>query len=257
MDRNRAFRQVAVAVPALLALAAPVAAQSTNRVAIAELNTQLLYVALPLVLFVELILVTAIYRFRDNDNPEPTADDPALELTWTAATAVILVFVGVSGYFVMVNPYLTPAAAAQPEPESPADETVEIDVVAYQWGWEFHYAGENVTTQRRLVIPAETDVRFTLQTRDVIHSIFVPGLGVKQDIIPGQRHIARTHATEPGRYRLYCAEFCGVSHSKMHGTVVVTNRTAYESWLKAKQGGATGNTSAQARTKAAGVVTGA
>ena len=82
----------------------PAAAQSVNRAAIDELNEQLLYVALPLTLFVELMLVYAIYRFHNNDNPRPTIDDPALEVTWTAATGAILVFVGISGFFVMTNP---------------------------------------------------------------------------------------------------------------------------------------------------------
>ena len=140
---------------AALLFATPVAAQSVNRAAIDELNTQLLYVALPLTLFVELTLVYAIYRFRDNDDPRPTVDDPALELTWTTATAVILLFVGVSAYVVMGNPFLTPAAAA-PAPDAPPDVVVEVD--AYQWGWSFHYRDANVTTQDRLVLPVDTNV---------------------------------------------------------------------------------------------------
>jgi cytochrome c oxidase subunit 2 len=229
---------VLVGFAVLSALATPAAAQSVNRSAIDELNTQLLYVALPLTLFVEVTLVYAIYRFRDNDDPSPTTDDPALEVTWTAVTAIILVFVGVTGYFVMINPYITPAVAesdAGPEGAAAGEELV-VEVVAYQWGWEFTYP-DGVTTTNRLAIPVDRDVRFELETRDVIHSLYVPGLGVKQDIIPGQEAVARTHATETGSYRLYCAELCGSGHARMHGTVLVMTESGYEGWLANRSAG--------------------
>lgn len=228
-------RAVAVAVGvalALVVLATPAAAQSVNRAAIDELNEQLLYVALPLTLFVEITLVYAVYRFRDNDDPRPTTDDPALEITWTAATGAILLFVGVSGFFVMMNPYITPAEAGTgPEAAAAPADDVEVEVLAYQWGWEFRYPEANVTSQSRLVIPVDADVRLRLRSADVVHSIYVPALGVKQDVFPGQRTVARTRATETGEYRLYCAELCGPGHSRMHATVVVTTESAYRSWL--------------------------
>ncbi|NLV12496.1 cytochrome c oxidase subunit II [Haloarcula argentinensis] len=230
--RRRVIRAGFV-VAGLSLLAAPATAQSVNRAAIDELNAQLLYVALPLTLFVELTLVYVIYRFRNNDDPKPTVDDPALEVTWTAATGAILVFVGVSAFVVMANPYITPAAAETSADggDAFADDT-EIDVLAYQWGWEFSYAGANVTTEEQLVLPADQNVTFRLQTTDVIHAIYIPQLGVKQDIFPGRTMTARTHATEPGEYRLYCAEMCGAGHSKMDATVVVKNQSAYDAWME-------------------------
>ena len=228
MRYTRTSLYVLLATVFLMFVPTSVAAQSVNRAVIDELNTQLFYVALPLTLFVELILLYAIYRFRDNDDPKPTADDPALEITWTAATGVILLFVGISGYFVLANPYLTPSVAA-----ASGDDTadMEIEVVAYQWGWEFVYPEENVTSQNRLVIPENTDVTFELRSRDVIHSLYVPGLGIKQDIFPGSTQVARTNATQTGSYDLYCAELCGSGHSRMHGTVVVVTQSEYDAWL--------------------------
>lgn len=227
MRRARTLSALGLLVTAVAVLSTPVAAQSVNRAVIDNLNEQLLYVALPLTLFVELTLLNAIYRFRDNDDPSPTADDRALEITWNAATAVILVFVGISAYFVMTNPYLTPAAAS-PGEDAP---DVEIEVTAYQWGWEFHYPEANVTTTSRLVIPKGQDVQFNLSSEDVIHAIYVPDLGIKQDIFPGSRQIARTRATETGEYRLYCAEFCGDGHARMQATVDVRNASEYREWL--------------------------
>jgi len=226
MRHTRVASSLCVTVLALAVFVSPVAAQSIGRSAIDELNRQLLYVALPLTLFVELTLIYAIYRFRDNDDPSPTVSDPALEITWTAATGVILVFVGVSAFFVLANPYLSPSAAAET-----GDADMKIEVVAYQWGWEFHYPEANVTTQERLVVPADRDVRFELTSEDVIHSLYVPDLGLKQDIFPGSTQIERTNATETGVYELYCAEFCGAGHSRMHSTVVVMNQSTYQGWL--------------------------
>ncbi|MDT3435335.1 cytochrome c oxidase subunit II [Haloarcula sp. 1CSR25-25] len=232
MRLRRRLVRACLLVVGLSLLATPAAAQSLNRAAIDELNAQLLYVALPLTLFVELTLVYAIYRFRNNDDPRPTVDDPALEVTWTAATGAILVFVGISAFVVMANPYITPAAAeATADGDAFADDT-EIDVLAYQWGWEFSYAEANVTTEEQLVLPADENVTFRLRTTDVIHAIYIPQLGVKQDIFPGRTMTARTHATEPGKYRLYCAEMCGAGHSKMNATVVVKNQSAYDAWVE-------------------------
>ncbi|WP_380678390.1 cytochrome c oxidase subunit II [Salinigranum sp. GCM10025319] len=220
---------VVVVVTAVALLSTPAAAQSVNRSAIDDLNEQLLYVALPLVLFVEITLIYALYRFRNNDDPQPTTKDPALEITWTAATGVILLFVGLSAFFVLANPYITPSVAGQTDAAN--ENTVEVEVVAYQWGWEFRYQGENVTTQSRLVLPRDRDVAISLVTRDVIHSFYVPKLGLKQDVIPGQTTRLRTRATETGEYRLYCAELCGVGHTRMHGTVSVVSQEEYEEWL--------------------------
>lgn len=244
MRASRAVARLVVIAVGVALLATPAAAQSVNRAVIDELNTQLLYVALPLTLFVELTLLYAIYRFRDNDDPSPTVDDPALEITWTTATAVILVFVGLSTYVVMANPYITPGAAATPGATDDAgDQALTIEVVAYQWGWEVRYPDAGITTQDRIVIPEERDVRFVLKTEDVIHSFFVPDLGIKQDIFPGEQQIALTRATQTGEYRLHCAEMCGRGHARMDGTVVVLEQGAFEEWVASRSGGA--NASAQ------------
>ena len=234
MHSNRRAAALAVAGTAVAAaiVATPVAAQSANRAAIDDLNEQLLYVALPLALFVEVTLFYAVYRFRNNDDPEPTVDDPALEVTWTAATGVILLFVGISAFFVLSNPYLTPAVA---QPEA-GEDALEVEVVAYQWGWQFRYPEANVTSSR-LVLPVDRDVRFSLTSEDVLHSFFVPALGVKEDVFPGHERVARTRVTEPGTYRLYCAEFCGAGHSRMQTSVVVLNGSDYRAWIQERSTG--------------------
>ena len=151
----------------------------------------------------------------------------------------------------LTNPYITPSVVGAADPgtgtgNATAADQVEVQVLAYQWGWEFHYPGANVTSQSRVVVPVDRDVRFVLTSADVIHSMFVPDLGIKQDVFPGHETVARTHATETGEYRLYCAELCGTGHARMNGVVDVRNESAYRTWLERQGGSASASTSASA-----------
>ncbi len=243
--RRRTLVALVVAALSTLFAIGTAAAQSENRDLIDGLEYQLLYVALPLTLFVLLILVYAAVKFHDNDDPEPTTEDPALEITWTVATALILLFVGLSGYSVLVNPYVSPSQALEGEDadqegfdsvaDLPDTDDEEVLVRGYQWEWQATYPDANVTTESEIVIPADESVTFWLTSDDVIHSLFVPDLGVKQDAFPGDYTRARTIVSEPGRYEAVCAEFCGAGHSRMEGSVVVVDRETYDQWLAANE----------------------
>ncbi|WP_247000643.1 cytochrome c oxidase subunit II [Halosolutus gelatinilyticus] len=240
--RRRTIGTVLVTLAALLASTGSVVAQSVNRDAIVGLEYQLLYVALPLSLFVVMILVYAAVKFRDNDDPQPTAEDPALEITWTIATAIILLFVGVAGYSVLVNPYVSPTQITEPGAGSgeaiesvddlPETDDEELVVRGYQWHWETTYPSHNITMEDELVLPANQDVTIWITTEDVIHSLFIPDLGVKQDGYPGEYTRIRTFVYEPGEYEAVCTEFCGVGHSRMDADVVVLEQDEYEAWLE-------------------------
>ncbi|GKZ13666.1 cytochrome c oxidase subunit II [Haladaptatus sp. T7] len=229
-----------------IAAVQPAAAQSVNKRLIDSLNYQLAYVALPLTLFVEIILVYAVFKFRNNDDPLPTAEDPPLEITWTIATAIILLFVGVAAFTVLTNPYITPTqptgggsggagtGGARMGLADAANSTDSVTVrgLAYQWGWQFSYPGTNVTTRDELVLPANTDIYVRMTSADVIHSLFVPQLGVKQDVFPKRTTVIHTRVFEPGTYRGYCAEFCGSGHARMRTEVRVLPKDEYRQWLR-------------------------
>lgn len=224
----------------LILFSTPAVAQSPNRQLIDRLNEQLLYVALPLTLFVMAILVYAVVRFQDNDDPEPTADDPALEITWTAATAIILLFVGVSAYSVLSAPFVTTGHhlhdhGVDSQAELPEDEVV-VEVEARQFRWQFTYPEANVTTRNELVVPVDEDVTLAMTSRDVIHSLAIQELGVKQDVFPGTETYVRTRVDETGVYLAQCLEFCGARHSHMTANVTVVDRDEYERWLEDHRG---------------------
>ncbi|WP_276255638.1 cytochrome c oxidase subunit II [Halomontanus rarus] len=248
--RSRCARALATLCWALCALSAVAAnpaaaqtAQSVNRDLIQRLNAQYIYVALPLTLFVMVILVYAVVRFRDNDEPRPTVEDAPLEITWTVATGLILLFVGVSAYSVLANPYVSPQMQADGslaeegnDVDRIPDDAVVVEVVAYQWEWQFSHPDANVTTRNELVIPADRDVYLVMSSRDVVHSFTVPELGVKQDVFPESQTVIRTHAYETGEYEAMCIEFCGARHAEMRANVTVVDGETYEEWLAANEG---------------------
>ena len=237
-----ARRLVAVsAVAAVLAtlFADPVAAQSTSAELIYGLNEQLLIVAIPITLLVEGILLYAVIKFKGNDEPKPTQENRRLEITWTVATAVILLFVGVASYGVMADENVEFTGGE--EEVAPEENDVLIQAQAYQWGWDMSYPNQNVTVSGAgsggptIVIPADQDVYVNVSSRDVIHGFHVPELGMKSDAIPDQTNYIKTNVSETGTYQGYCSEYCGVAHSKMYFTVEVVDQAEYEAWLDEQQ----------------------
>ena len=172
---------------AVLALFAdPVAAQSTSADLINELNNKLLYIALPITLLVEVILIYAVIRFKDNDEPKPTKENRRLEITWTVATAFILLFVGVASYGVMADPNVTFNEADQGI--APDDGDVLVEAEAYQWGWNMSYPEHGISMEGvgegpTIYLPEGQDVYIGVGSRDVIHAFHVPDLGLKMDAI--------------------------------------------------------------------------
>src|SRR5690606_4330705 len=100
-----------------------------------------------------------------------------------------------------------------------------------QWMWKFAYP-EGKQTINTLVVPANRNVQLVMTSRDVIHSFYVPAFRVKQDVLPGRYYTTWFRATRPGTYRIYCAEYCGLSHSAMWGDVVALEADDYERWLE-------------------------
>lgn len=245
--RRSPRRAVAALVGAAALAVAPavVAADSVTGQLIRGLNSRLLYLAVPIAVLVEVILFYAVWRFRDADAPEPTRENRALEITWTVATALVLLFVGTASFAVMAHPLVGSApghdhgAEASAEPGDAPPEAVEVVVVAEQWDYTFRYPDAGATSEDVLVLPTDRPVYIYLTSEDVLHSFHVPGLGLKQDIFPGQYTVQRTRILAPGEHRLYCAQFCGDGHATMVSTVRAVPPGEFDAWL-ADRGNATG-----------------
>ncbi|QCC48162.1 cytochrome c oxidase subunit II [Halobellus limi] len=211
----------------------PVAAQSSASAELINgLNGKLLYIAIPITLLVEGILIYTIVKFRNNDDPSPTKENRRLEITWTIATAIILLFVGVASYGVLADENV----AGPPQVEDASGDPVVVHAEAYQWGWEMSYpeAG-NFSTGTEIVVPKDRPVVIEVTSRDVIHGFHVPDLALKVDAMPGQVNTIRTVPYEEGTYQGYCTEYCGVAHSQMYFTVEVVSQEEYQDWLDEQQ----------------------
>jgi cytochrome c oxidase subunit 2 len=103
-------------------------------------------------------------------------------------------------------------------------------VVAKQWMWKIeHMEGQREINE--LHIPLGRAVRLTMASEDVIHSFYVPAFRVKQDVVPGKYSTIWFQPTKPGKYHLFCAEFCGTRHSGMIGWIYVMEPQDYQRWL--------------------------
>jgi cytochrome c oxidase subunit 2 len=158
------------------------------------------------------------YRRRSDVAPPRMLGSLRLELFWTIIPFLIFLVMFVWGakvFFAMAYP---------------PEDALEVYVVGKQWMWKIqHPDGQREINE--LHVPVNQAVKLTLASEDVIHSFFVPAFRIKQDVLPGRYTRAWFRATKPGRYHLFCAQYCGTNHAGMIGTVVVLDQTEYRSWL--------------------------
>jgi len=156
-----------------------------------------------------------------------------LEITWTVIPLVIVMvlFVWASRVFVAMS--------------RPPDDAENVYVVGKQWMWKFqHLDGQREINE--LHVPLGRSVKLIMTSEDVIHDVFVPAFRVKADVLPGRYTSIWFTPTKPGRYHLFCAEYCGTRHSGMVGEVVVMQPNEFQTWLS---GGAPEGSLASAGSK--------
>ena len=178
-----------------------------------------------IVVVVAFTLAIFVFSSRVGEAAPTTAasSDLGLEIAWTLGPALILLMITIPTVRTIFRsqPAVAPAAA------------LKIKVVAYQWWWEFDYP-DGVKTSNELHIPINWPVRLELQSGDIIHSFWVPQLGGKRDVVPGQINQLTFIANTTGEYPGQCAEFCGLSHANMRFRVFVDSAENFAAWDKAQ-----------------------
>ncbi|MBK5292835.1 MAG: cytochrome c oxidase subunit II [Acidobacteriia bacterium] len=162
--------------------------------------------------------------------PKPIHGSLALEITWSVIPFLITMVMfgwGTSLFFRNFHP-----------PEG----AMEIFVTGKQWMWKLQHP-EGQREINELHVPVGRAVKLTMATEDVIHSFYIPAFRVKKDVVPGIYSSMWFEPTKPGKYHLFCAEYCGNQHSGMIGWVHVLSEPDYEAWLS---GAPRGETMAQA-----------
>jgi cytochrome c oxidase subunit II len=148
-------------------------------------------------------------------------------IVFTAATALILAGLTIATW-------LTDRALARAGGGSP----LEIEVIGHQWWWEVRYrhpiSSRMVRTANELHLPAGHTAHVTLRSGDVIHSLWIPNLAGKQDLIPGRTVDLSLHPLHSGVFRAQCAEYCGLQHANMALDVTVESAADFNRWYQAQ-----------------------
>ena len=168
---------------------------------------------------ITVVMVVFMFRYRRRAHVAttggPTHNTP-LEVFWTVIPMVLVTamfFIGFKGYM-----HIT----------TPPENAYQIQVTGRQWSWQFDYPNGAKIFDSILHVPLGRPVTLTMTSEDVIHAMFIPAFRVKQDVVPGKRTQLWFQATRVGEFDLFCAEFCGTSHSQMVGRVIVYEEEEFE-----------------------------
>jgi cytochrome c oxidase subunit 2 len=176
--------------------------------------------------------IYAVYAFRvkpddDTDGP-PIHGHSGLEVAWTAIPAVLVIAIGIVTAVV-----LSRNADAGPNP-------LRVEVYAQQFAWKFAYPDDGGVKSSELVLPVDRGVEFEMTSADVIHSLWIPEMGQKMDLLPGVTTKIVITPTRTGAFSLICTELCGLGHATMRAPVRVVDQAAFAAWLAERAEGGSG-----------------
>jgi len=182
----------------------------------------ILYASIAFFAIVVIGMVWFVYRYRRRGKEELTPDishNTKLELVWSIIPTILVIIVFLWGFKIFLRMSVVPKDA------------LEIKVTGQQWFWSFDY-DNGATSVGELVVPAGKPIKLLMSSKDVIHSFYIPDFRVKMDVLPNRYTVTWFNAPVPGEHNLFCAEYCGTSHSKMIGTVKVLPEREYDEWLE-------------------------
>ncbi|HVO44537.1 MAG TPA: cytochrome c oxidase subunit II [Aggregatilineales bacterium] len=235
---------VAIGIAVGLAFQVPAAQASAEAVSVDTLFKFMLAIAAVVFLIVEVGIIYSIIFFRrkpgdDTDGPA-NHGNTALEVTWTAIPAVIVVVLTIYSYRVFADM------------QTPQSDALIIHVTGQQFVWSFQYDDPNKTdtydstksadeamandisqnmVSPVLYMPVNRHLEMHINAVDVLHGFYIPAFRIKQDAIPGRESIIRFTPTEIGEYTVECSELCGQGHATMHTTVKVLSQADYDTWF--------------------------
>jgi cytochrome c oxidase subunit 2 len=210
-----------------------------------EFNDLVLWIIIAITIFVFILLALVVLKFNAKANPVPskTSHHTGLEIAWTVIPVLILVVIAIPSFRLI---YYEDRARE-------ADLT--INVQGRQWYWHYEYpdqgglafdsrpipdeeinlaAGQlrNLSVDEPLVVPVGANVRVITTGQDVIHSFFVPSLGVQKYTIPGRALETWFRADREGIFYGQCNQICGTNHSRMPIAVRAVPRAEFQAWVE-------------------------
>jgi cytochrome c oxidase subunit II len=163
------------------------------------------------------------YKRKSEDDVTPVIKhNTALEVTWTVVPLILILIVfawGFRGYMDM---------------RTPPPNAYEVYVTANSFFWQFTHPN-GVQTTNELHVPSGRPVKLIMQSRDVIHSFFVPDYRIKQDVLPGRYTTAWFQTKHSGESVVFCTEYCGTGHSAMSAKVIAMEVDDFNEWLEVQR----------------------
>jgi cytochrome c oxidase subunit 2 len=207
----------------------------------------LLWIIVPVTLFVLVLLIYVMLRYNRAANPTPRkfTHNLFVEVVWTTVPVMILVVIAAFSFPLLFKEELIPKA------------DLTIKATGNMWNWSYSYADQGVEftanplqeadaakagkpfrlgTDEPMVVPVGSTVHMLITGNDVIHAWGVPAFGVKEDAIPGRVNESWFKVDEPGTYYGQCSELCGLKHSFMPIEVKVVPKPEFEAWVQSKGG---------------------
>jgi cytochrome c oxidase subunit 2 len=194
----------------------------------------LIYAGTAVFIFVEGILLWTLFKFRarpGQPEPEHVHGNTTLEIAWTVIPLLILIVIGIP----TVRVIFKQQAAARAD-------ALQVEVIGHQWWWEFRYPQytarnpmgklDTLITANELYLPIGKTANFTLHTKDVIHSFWVPALAGKRDLIANHTNYLwyTPDSVTQEAFNGACVEFCGTSHGNMRFKAFTVSQADFESW---------------------------
>jgi cytochrome c oxidase subunit 2 len=181
--------------------------------------------AVGMFLLVSILTIYICIKFRakkgDTAEPEQTSGNSKLEVLMIGVPALLL------GYFLYRGVTMEAALLPVVEPGRQPD----VIITGHQWWWQVEYPASKVVAANEVHLPVGKHLLLELRSADVIHDWWVPSLGNKMDMIPGQNNFLWVDINKPGNYTGSCSEFCGAQHAWMRITVIAQKEKEYNTWL--------------------------
>ncbi len=210
-----------------------------------SLNDFVLWIVIAIATFVAGLLLYVVFRFNHKRNPVPsrTSHNTVIEILWTTVPVLILIVIAIPSFRLVYYQ----DRATHPD--------MTIKVTAHQWYWEYTYPDQDgldfqsymipdkqlkpeqgalrrLAVDNPLVVPVGKSVRVLLTSGDVLHSFFIPSLGVQRYAIPGRMIETWFDVDKPGDYYGECNQICGINHDGMSIQVHAVSQADYAQWLK-------------------------
>ncbi|GGE41073.1 cytochrome c oxidase subunit 2 [Pullulanibacillus camelliae] len=197
------------------------------------------------VLVVGIIFTYVVIKFRKRKNqeeyiPRQVEGSAVLEVIWTVIPIILLAILA-------VPTVAKTFSVSDTTSKSVKKDALVINVTANQFWWEFEYPDQKIVTGEEVVIPKGQDVIFKLTSKDTTHAFWVPALGGKVDVNPGQTTQLKLEADKEGTYSGRCAELCGASHALMYFNVKAVSKADFKSWVSEMKAGPSDPTSVSAK----------